>query len=370
MFLILAATTWLFRLTANKQAIARTVLIAATVILALFTWQRNSVWKSEISLWTDVLNKAPNLARAYVNLGKAYGEKGNHLKTENLLRNAISLAPNDGHAYLSLGASLENQNKLLPAIKTYNQALILKKGIDRAKLQANLSGAYLKLGNLDMALHHGQESLTLNRFRLQPYLTLSAVNFKLGRMQEAEKLLHQAITLFPNKGDLYVQLGSIYENQNRLAETVSALNTALSKTDVNLVQAYNNLGIVFWRQKLLEQSKTAAEMALKLDPNFLDAYLTLGITYEDMGYQDLAIAQFRKGWQLGLDMVDIYNNWAVNFMKMNKVDRALIYLQEAVKLDPNSIESFDNLAQAFMLKNMYREAEKARNSAQRLRKNN
>jgi hypothetical protein len=60
MFLILAATTWLFRLTANKQAIARTVLIAATVILALFTWQRNSVWKSEISLWTDVLNKAPN----------------------------------------------------------------------------------------------------------------------------------------------------------------------------------------------------------------------------------------------------------------------------------------------------------------------
>ena len=108
-------------------------------------------------------------------------------------------------------------------------------------------------------------------------------------------------------------------------------------------------------------------MALKLDPNFLDAYLTLGITYEDMGYQDLAFAQFRKGWQLGLDMVGIYNNWAVNFMKMNEVDRALIYLQEAVKLDPNRVEIFDNLAQAFMMKNMYSEAEKARNSAQLLR---
>jgi len=42
------------------------------IVLSTLTYQRNKVWKNEISLWTDVVSKSPNKARSNANLGMAY----------------------------------------------------------------------------------------------------------------------------------------------------------------------------------------------------------------------------------------------------------------------------------------------------------
>jgi tetratricopeptide (TPR) repeat protein len=307
------------------------------------------------------------LARAYVNLGKAYGAIDNHLKAENLLRQAIELEPDDGHAYLSLGASLENQKRYGEAIAIYQKSAGLK-GTNQATLHKNLATAYYKSTDFSKSVYHAQKSIALNPYDYSIYSTLGAAYFKTGDLRLAETTLEEGVRLFPEKGDLYVQLGTVYENQNRLPEAVAILQKAVAIKDFSLARAYNNLGIVFWRMKNYKQSVYFAKQALTNNPNLLDAYLTLGITYEDMGRQDLALAQFRNGWLKGLDMVAVYSEWADNFLKMNQLDRAILYLKEAVKLESDRPEIHKKLASAYERKGLLKEAENEKRIAEKIKR--
>ena len=150
---------------------------------------------------------------------------------------------------------------------------------------------------------------------------------------------------------------------------IDFINKGFAQQDIEKANAYNILGIIYWRMGNLPQSVTAAQKAIELDPELLDAYLTLGITYEDMGLQDLAFEQFRKAWQRGLDTVGIYNDWAVNFIKMKELNRAILYLEEALKLDPSRPESHNNISAAYQKKNMLQKAETHRQLYQQYKNN-
>jgi tetratricopeptide (TPR) repeat protein len=60
----------LARLSANGLA------IALLLMLCVFTYQRNALYRSEISLWTDAVHKSPTKARPHNNLGHAYAMHG------------------------------------------------------------------------------------------------------------------------------------------------------------------------------------------------------------------------------------------------------------------------------------------------------
>jgi tetratricopeptide (TPR) repeat protein len=314
------------------------------------------VWQNEITLWTDVVEKSPGLVRGHVNLGNAYSKAGKFNEAEMYLARAIELDPADGHSYESLGTNLEKQLRYNEAIDAYNQALSGKR-VDKAKLHSNLSIVFFKIGNYRATIEHARQSIKLNPYRYNPYVTLGSAYFKIRAFKQAEEIFLKAIQLFPEKGDSYVGLATVYEHQNKLTQAVSVIQKALTTKEVNQARAYNNLGIVYWRQGNLQKSVTAAQKAIELDPELLDAYLTLGITYEGMGQGDLAFAQFRKAWQKGLDMVGTYNEWAINFIRTNTPDKAIFYLQEAIKLDPSRPASHKNLSTAYQMKGMLQEAE-------------
>jgi tetratricopeptide (TPR) repeat protein len=58
----------------------RTVYVGALVLiigmLTMWSWQRNAVYRSEVSLWEDNFRKSPNKTRVLVNLAFAYKKEG------------------------------------------------------------------------------------------------------------------------------------------------------------------------------------------------------------------------------------------------------------------------------------------------------
>jgi Flp pilus assembly protein TadD len=46
------------------------------LVLCIFTYQRNLLYRDEVSLWSDVVQKSPAKARPYNNLGHAYAMRG------------------------------------------------------------------------------------------------------------------------------------------------------------------------------------------------------------------------------------------------------------------------------------------------------
>ncbi len=67
--LFAAGVTYLHQ-RSRRTAIA--LVVGATALLAVITFERNRVWQSALSLWSDAAAKSPNKARVHVNAGVAH----------------------------------------------------------------------------------------------------------------------------------------------------------------------------------------------------------------------------------------------------------------------------------------------------------
>jgi hypothetical protein len=68
-------TRWLITVLPQPRVVrfgSNGVALALVLLLCFFTYQRNMLYRDEVSLWSDTVRKSPNKARAYNNLGHAY----------------------------------------------------------------------------------------------------------------------------------------------------------------------------------------------------------------------------------------------------------------------------------------------------------
>lgn len=148
--LILAAIIFIYKF--KNKYIYRSVCLMLIIILGFFTWQRNVVWSSQISLWSDVVSKSPGQIDARVNLGRAY-------MLENRYQDAFevySRAVDEGHGsvdiYANMGASALKIGKTDLAVELLKHAIALD--FNDGTSHYNLGLAYAAQGNMQKARKH------------------------------------------------------------------------------------------------------------------------------------------------------------------------------------------------------------------------
>lgn len=101
---VFAGVSAAFVLAVRKRAFIG-VVSAAVVIFALFyaTHQRNEIWRSELGLWRDVVQKSPAKARAHNNLAMAYMSESRQDEALQHLIEALRLDPKDKRIHYNLG---------------------------------------------------------------------------------------------------------------------------------------------------------------------------------------------------------------------------------------------------------------------------
>ncbi|MDP2158148.1 MAG: tetratricopeptide repeat protein [Nitrospirota bacterium] len=154
-FIVLASAIELLGMIVKRKTLyARAViyLIAFVIfILSVSTVARNSVWKDNVTLWSDVTKKSPDKSRPHYNLGNAYRDKGrfNEAITEYLA--ALKIRPDHLLAHNNLGVVYAELGRFNEAISQYLIALIIKP--DDADAHNNLGSAYAELGRFDEAIN-------------------------------------------------------------------------------------------------------------------------------------------------------------------------------------------------------------------------
>ena len=61
------------------------------LVLGYFTWARNNDYRSEVAMWEDTIQKSPNKARCYNNLGYAYELEERYRNAKTAYENAWKL---------------------------------------------------------------------------------------------------------------------------------------------------------------------------------------------------------------------------------------------------------------------------------------
>lgn len=113
------------------------IILFTALLLFVLTFTRNGVWREGRLLWENAVEKSPNNARAHVNLGVAYTDKGWLDKAIENFQFALRLKPESAEAHGNLGIAYAKKGWRDKAIEEYRTTL---------KLQPNYYDAHYNMG--------------------------------------------------------------------------------------------------------------------------------------------------------------------------------------------------------------------------------
>ncbi len=107
----------------STEPLRRGVLVGLFAVMATAVVQRNPVWRNDVTLWTDVLNKAPDNQAAYVNVGAAYRVLGDLDAAADVYRRALARFPDNGMLHNNLGIIYRSHGDLARAAEAFQTAV-------------------------------------------------------------------------------------------------------------------------------------------------------------------------------------------------------------------------------------------------------
>src|SRR4030043_750039 len=192
-----------------NQYIESGVLIAIVVIYGWATFERNFIWKDELLLWSDTVNKSPAKARPHNNLGVAYTEKGLIEKAVPEIKESLRLKPDFINAHISLGNAYMKIGLTDMAILQYMEALRLNP--DYGEVYVNLGNAYIKQGLIEQAIDEYRKGISLKPGYVPAHVNLASAYGLKGLMEGAILEYKLALKLETDNPDIYYNLGLSYE---------------------------------------------------------------------------------------------------------------------------------------------------------------
>ncbi len=129
--------------------------------LAIATYERNSIYHSHVTLWAEVVKKAPHKRRAHENYGQALSSEGYYNEAYNEFKTVMSL-PDDGSVplrdlYREIGVVDFRMGKFDDAIVAWQTGL--RYAPNDPSLLNNLSIVYMQTGRFDEAAAAAQTAL-------------------------------------------------------------------------------------------------------------------------------------------------------------------------------------------------------------------
>jgi tetratricopeptide (TPR) repeat protein len=273
------------------------LVICSLTLLAMYaygTHVRNAVWRSEESLWQDVVKKSPRNGRglmnygltqlskgeipaAYdyfqraslltpnystleINLGVAAGALRRDSEAEDHFQRAIVLAPNDSQPYFFYGRWLHERARIPEAISNLNRSAALN--------PADLDPRYLL-----MRIYAEQPDRSdLNRLagevlRVAPADPEALRYFAMARDADARVAAAEQRAGKQPTPENYLSLSQHYFQSGRYEECVHSAMEAL-RLRPGYAEAYNNIAAGYQSMGRWDEAITAAEEAIRLKPDF------------------------------------------------------------------------------------------------------
>jgi tetratricopeptide (TPR) repeat protein len=195
----------------EKWRLGAKVLIPFALIMTVLagaTFSRNIVWKDSLTLWEDVVGKAPANARARNNLGFVYNSRGMTDQAIEQFVTALRLRPGYLDARINLGIAYNAKGMPDKAMVQFMMALSMSP--DDADAHNNLGISYVSKGMIDEGIKHYQIALGLNPDYPEAYNNLGVAYGSRGMADQAIGYFSHAVRLRPDYFEAHYNLALIY----------------------------------------------------------------------------------------------------------------------------------------------------------------
>ena len=240
----------------RQASLTKFAVVCALVLLlcanGYATFQRNKVWKTEETLWHDVVLKSPGNGRGLMNYGNTLMAKGDYEGALDYFHRAQPLTP---HSVLLINLAIaENATK--------QGALAEQHFKDALRLAPANPDSYIYYARYLLSHSRVDEA----RAFLQSALELSPTDLTArGLLAQANaQVVNQPA---PQTPEYYLDLSLQFYGEERYVESIVASRRALDLRP-GYAEAWNNIGAAYNELGRYEEAAAACEQALRYKPDF------------------------------------------------------------------------------------------------------
>lgn len=341
-----------------SRTTSRAVIVSMSLIVCLGanTYSRNQTWRTQVSMWSDVLAKSPQSERGYIHRGTALSRDGKYkqaiedfdrviqlkrAKTDELKPSAAEPLNNRGLAYAGL-------EQFESAVQDHTAAIALRPGYTLA--YNNRGDAYGKMDQFDFAITDFLTAIQLRPDLPQPYNNLGFTWARLGEHGKAIQWYTKATNVMPD----YIEA---YENRGRSNGILRNYPEAIS--DLSIVIAYQpghkkaiyNRGLAYTYSGNYGPAVDDFSSAIRLQPDWADAYYNRGyVLANKMAQYPPAIGDFTRAIELNPNYVAAYGQRAVAYFNIGQFANARSDAKKVRELggtpDPDLIKALEKVSGA------------------------
>lgn len=342
----------LFHVLKNKW-LAISLLSFLVLVFSYWTYQRNTIWLDETTIWKDCVSKSPNKSRPYSSLGAAYGKMGNLDLAINYFQKALRLDPDLGQTYDSIGYTLYQQGKYQEAVNYINTGLKMKP--NDPNMTFHLASVLKAQGKYDQAMDQFLKVIQLTPYDIDAYYNLGIIQYKLDRIENAESSFQKAISIDPSDTQTHQMLGKLYLRQREYQKAVNQFNYIL-KLNPRDFSAYIGLGDVNKAEGNLSQAIAYYMDALSIEPGDADIHNDLGIVFIMQGKTDQAMDHLSKALEIDPSYMDAHINLGYILAQQHQNDEAQRHFSAVLKISPDNLLALINLGTLMASQNRIKEA--------------
>lgn len=155
---------------------------------------------------------------------------------------------------------------------------------------------------------------------------------KAGDLASAEESYKRALKFDPYNAKVNVNLGVLYESQDRLALAERHLRQAVAIAP-DSANAHNNLGVVLYRMGNYDGALIEFNRTLALDPSILDAYTNKGLIFTRWGRFDDAERAFLQVLQYDPENGLAHYNLGLVYEETDQIQRAVQHYYDFISTD-------------------------------------
>lgn len=198
-------------------------------------------------------------------------------------------------------------------------------------------------------------------------LVSGMINDASGKYDQAQKDLLRAIDLDPDNGDVWRQLGHVYEDSDRPGDALSAYQRAIA-VQKGYFKNSLDLGAYFFRLGDYEEAVRQRKIAVGLAPDLADAHYALAAPYLNLGRYDDAEYELNLVKNQSQDSARIELGLGLVRLLRGENSEAINYFKRAIDLGPATPPYYVDLGTALRRAGFEQEAleeyRKGRNLAQ------
>jgi tetratricopeptide (TPR) repeat protein len=243
-------------------------------------WRNSGKPKEAAAAFQHAVLLNPTSVTALQALAGALKASGEVMRSEETLKRALQLAPQDANVWYQYGMLDSGLGRTGSAIEKVTKAVSLNP--DLTEGYTSLAGMLLAAGQVDLAADGAQRALAIDPYDAAAYNVAGRTLASKGRNAEALFDFEKATQLRASYGPYQYDHALMLVRLNRFEDAQTAVEASI-KADPNFSAAHELLGSLLARRSQLADATREYQRAVELQPDFSRAQLDLGLALAAQG---------------------------------------------------------------------------------------